>query len=108
MESRAPENLSHADFNMIILESAKATSLITKYENKEWFNQSRSELEETLKNQDILLHKIRNTTTANYGLLKKLKEVRKEAQDAIATAKMLWHRKLAEDVHNMSFNPRVA
>ena len=105
LAKRADEIAFKVFFNMCLLHESR-TSLTAKHESKGWFNYSRSALEVTLQKQDILIHAIRNTHTAFDELLRKLKAVREEAKDAIATEKMLWCRKLDEDAHNVSFNPR--
>ena len=102
------QNVSYTEFIEIILDSVKKTTLTNKHENKGWFNYSVFTLEENLQNQGLLLHQIRSTSVECEGLLKELKIIRVEAEDAVTSAKMLWFRKLDEDAHNMRFNPKLA
>ena len=82
-----------------------------KKSNKDqgWYHFSRDTLTPTLEARNSVLHAIRSEhNTLSPRTLRHLKTLQQKVDKAVSVAKTRWSCHLAEEIHNMPFNPKEA
>eukprot|EP00978_Attheya_sp_CCMP212_P035773 scaffold157687_cov54-Attheya_sp.AAC.1 len=74
--------------------------------SKDWFRTSEDELLKAIGQRNYWFEVWTHTSIS--GARMKLKEARKELRNQIKEAKIPWHEKRVEEIHNMKFNPKSA
>ena len=83
--------------------------MINNSENQGWFHFSRNTLTPTLEARNSVLHGIRSkNNTPSPRTLRHLKTLQHKVDEAVSVAKTRWSCHLAEETHNMPFNPKEA
>ena len=99
----------YTTFNKAILRCAEQTAMIVKSKCQGWFHHSRDTLAPTLEAQNEVLHVMRSTKgPTSAETLSKLRRLQNKVDEAVGTAKTIWSRLLAQNIHNMSFSPKAA
>ena len=108
-KNRLQELFNYNYFNESILRSGKETSMINNSENQGWLHFSRNTLTTDIKTQKSVLHDIlSDDNTPSVRTLCHLKTLQYKVDKAVSIAKTRWYCHLAEEIHNMAFNPKAA
>ena len=103
------KNMSYKIFNEAILSSAQQSAMQNWQSNKGWFHHRKSTLIPVLAARNAILHSIRDDQhPPSQETILNLKTLQQEMDEIIEIAKARWSRHLAENIHNMSFNPKGA
>ena len=74
-----------------------------------WYHFSRDTLTPTLEARNSVLHAIRaENNTPSSRTLRHFKTTQQKVDEAVSVAKTRWSCHLAEEIHNMPFNPKEA
>ena len=107
LRNRLRETFNYTKFNGAILRSGKETSMINNSENQGWLHFSRDTLTPTLEAQNSVLNSIRSDDNAPPPrTFCHLKTLQHKVDEAVDIAKKRWSCHLAEEIHNMPFNPK--
>ena len=83
--------------------------MIKNSEDQGWYHFSRNTLTPTLEAINSVLHDIRAyKNTPSPRTLRHLKTRQHKVDEAVSVAKTRWSCHLAEEIHNMHFNPKEA
>ena len=83
--------------------------MMKNIENQGWYHFSRNTLTPTLEARNSVLHDIRaDKNTLSPRTLRHLKTLQHKVDKAVSVAKTGWSCHLAEEIHNIPFNPKEA
>ena len=109
LRNRLKVTSNYTEFNDAILISGEETVMKKSNEDQGWYNFSRDTLTPTLEAINSVLHAIRaKHNTPLPSTLIHLKTLQQKVDEAVSVAKTRWSCHLAEEIHNMTFNPKEA
>ena len=109
LRNRLKAPCNYTDFNDAILLSGEDIAMMNKSENQVWFHFSRNALTPTLEARNSVLHDIRSDkNTPPQRILCHLQTLQHKVDEAVSVAKTRRSYNLAEEIHNMPFNPKEA
>ena len=104
--------LTYNEFNECINAAVKQTVTTAKRKCEGWFWYSRNILRPLVAEKNHLLHSIKNTKGLTqefrYQMEAELDRRQRHVKDQVKLAKSRYYANLAEGVHDMPFNPRLA
>ena len=100
---------SYTEFNDAILLSGEETAMMKNSGDQVWYHFSRNTITPTLEARNSVLHEIRSDkNTPSTRTIFHLKTLQHKVDKAVSVAKTRWSCHIAEEIHNMSFNPKEA
>ena len=109
LRNRLKVTSNYTEFNGAILRSGEETAMKKRNEDQGWYHFSRNTLTPTLETRNSILHAIRaEHNTPLPSTLRHLKTLQQKIDEAVSVAKTRWSCHLAEEIHNMPFNPKEA
>ena len=109
LRNRLQEPFNYTEFNDTILRSGEDTEMINNSDNQGWFHFSHNTLTPTLEARNSVIHDIRfDNNTPSLRTLFHLKTLQHKVDEAVSVAKTRWSCHIAEEIHNMHFNPKAA
>ena len=107
LRNRLKTTSNYTNFNDAILRSGEETSMKKINEEQGWYHFIRATLTTTLEARNSVLHAIRDkNNTPSSRTLRHLKTLQPKVDEAVSAVKTRWSCHLAEEIHNMSFNPK--
>ena len=109
LRNRLKTTCNYTKFNDAILCSGEETAMKKNSEDQGWYHFSRDTLTPTLEARNSVLHAIRaDKNTPSPRTLRHLKTLQHKVDEAVSVAKTRRYCHLAEEIHNMPFNPKEA
>ena len=105
--TKLQEPFSYTQYNKAILQSAEETAMMEIDVNHGWYHLSRDTLTPTLEARNTVLHSIwADPGNATPSTLQCLEQLQHKVDKAVDLAKSIWSCHLAQEIHNMPFNPK--
>ena len=106
--NRLQEPFNYTEFNGAIIRSGEDTTIIDNSDNQGWFHFIRDTLTPALEGWNTLLHNIQyDDNNSSLRTLCHLNTLQHKVDEAVSVAKTSWSCRLAEEIHNMHFNPKA-
>ena len=109
LRNRLKKTCNYTEFNDASLRSGEETAMKKSSEDQGCYHFSRDTLTPTLEARNSVLHAIRaDKNSPSPRTLRRLKTLQHKVDEAVSVAKTRWSCHLAEEIHNMPFNPEEA